>query len=256
VVARSDGVEVLGHDLQLPLDTAGYSRRACPHCKAGFKVRVSRRDARVVAAALARRVVHLNASEARPGDVPRHCPYCGARADAEAFWTEEHRAWLDREASSFERELRWRRLRAPLDHLAQTRLSPSSLLAVVVQRRVRGISGLAALRAASPQPGGSERRSPQPPQRGFGKGRNPIQNPRPTYVPVTPRPRRPDPLRDDGQDQDLTGVPLPCCGEEVKVSDGWSGPVRCHFCGMVHTRAVSRDIGLELALLREWARGA
>src|SRR6266487_3807041 len=106
VVARSDGVEVLGHDLQLPLDTAGYSRRACPHCKAGFKVRVSRRDARVVAAALARRVVHLNASEARPGDVPRHCPYCGARADAEAFWTEEHRAWVDREASSFERELR------------------------------------------------------------------------------------------------------------------------------------------------------
>ncbi len=200
MVARSDGVEVLGDDLQLPLDAAGYSRRACPHCKAEFKVRVSRRDARVLAAALVRRVVHLNASEARPGDVPRHCPYCGAGADAEAFWTEEHRAWFDREASSLERELRWRRLRAPLDRLAQ--------------------------------------------------------NPRPTYVPVTPRPRRPAPLRDDGQDQDLTGVPLPCCGEEVKVSDGWSGPVRCHFCGMVHTRAVSRDIGLELALLREWARRA
>ncbi len=37
-------------------------------------------------------------------------------------------------------------------------------------------SGLAALRAASPQPGGSERRSPQTPQRGFGKGRNPNQS--------------------------------------------------------------------------------
>jgi len=33
-MARSDGVEVLGEDLQLPLDAAGYSRRACPRCKA------------------------------------------------------------------------------------------------------------------------------------------------------------------------------------------------------------------------------
>jgi hypothetical protein len=48
-------------------------------------------------------------------------------------------------------------------------------------------------------------------------------------------------------------IPLPCCGEEEKVSGGWIGPVRCHYCGLVHARDLTRDVGRELALLREWA---
>jgi hypothetical protein len=60
-------------------------------------------------------------------------------------------------------------------------------------------------------------------------------------------PLRPDP------DDDLLCVALPCCGDEQKVSEAWVGPIRCHRCGIAHLRAGPRDIGVELALLREWA---
>jgi hypothetical protein len=74
---------------------------------------------------------------------------------------------------------------------------------------------------------------------------------RPTYVPLDPVDRAPA-LPLDPPD-DLVAVPLPCCGEEEKVSGAWIGPVRCHYCGFVHARDLGRDIGLELALLRDWA---
>jgi hypothetical protein len=52
---------------------------------------------------------------------------------------------------------------------------------------------------------------------------------------------------------DLLRIQLPCCGEEQKVTDAWLGPIRCHLCGTAHLRAGPRDIGLEMALLRQWA---
>jgi len=75
--------------------------------------------------------------------------------------------------------------------------------------------------------------------------------PRPTYVPVQPSERSTAAPRD--LPDDLVPVPLPCCGEEEKVSRGWVGPVRCHYCGFVQARELGRDIGMEIALLREWA---
>jgi hypothetical protein len=77
------------------------------------------------------------------------------------------------------------------------------------------------------------------------------ENPRPTHLTVPPRPDAPPIVRTD--DEELVRVPLPCCGEECQVSDGWIGPVRCHFCGFVHARATQRDIGLELAQLTSWS---
>jgi hypothetical protein len=67
---------------------------------------------------------------------------------------------------------------------------------------------------------------------------------------LTARPR--EPLRRD-PDGELCRIDLPCCGVEQKVSGAWVGPIRCHLCGIAHLRAGPRDIGLELALLKEWA---
>jgi hypothetical protein len=52
---------------------------------------------------------------------------------------------------------------------------------------------------------------------------------------------------------DLLRIQLPCCGLDQKVTDAWLGPIRCHLCGTAHLRAGPRDIGLEMALLRQWA---
>jgi len=185
---------MLGDDFQLPLDAAGFSTRECALCQAEFKIRWSPRDAQALAAALAARLGHLNGGEAAAEGLVRHCPYCAAAAPPDAWWTKDQRRWFDEQARQLDDELRWRRLRLPLDTLAE--------------------------------------------------------NPNPTYVTVAPR-RAPPPELFADEDELIT-VPLPCCGEEIKVREGWIGPVRCHFCGFAHARHLSRDIGLELAQLRSW----
>jgi hypothetical protein len=181
-------------EIRLPHDSAGYTRRACPRCRAHFKVRASLRDERVLAAAIARRACAAEIGCA--STLPRHCPYCGHAGDGEAFFTTEQLSWVEAQARRISDEVRWRRLRAPLDRLGQ--------------------------------------------------------NPRPTYVPVERGEDQLAPPRD--LPDDLIVVPLPCCGEEEKVSGGWRGPVRCHYCGFVHARDLGRDIGMEIELLREWTK--
>lgn len=185
---------MLGEEFQLPLDPGGFSPRACPRCRAEFKVRWGRRDSRALASALSGRLGHLNRGEAGPAVTVRRCPYCAAAAAAEAWWTRKQRRWFERRVEEFARELRWRRMRVPLETLRD--------------------------------------------------------NPHPTYV-VVPPPRSTEPAPvPDGDD--LVTVPLPCCGEEVRIDVGWAGPVWCHFCGYVHTRSATRDAWRELAQLRSW----
>jgi hypothetical protein len=74
-------------------------------------------------------------------------------------------------------------------------------------------------------------------------------NPRASSAPLAAAP--PPPPRPDHAD-DLVRIGLPCCNEEHKVSGAWLGPIRCHLCGVAHLRAGPRDIGLELALLKQW----
>jgi hypothetical protein len=193
---RGGSEVVVAEVLQPPLDTSGFARRECPACGAHFKVRWNRREERAVATSLTGRVEHLNPSEAAATAPERHCPYCGVRDGAEAWWTEGQLRWLDGEARALERELRWLRMRLPIERLGD--------------------------------------------------------NPRPTYVPLSPRRRHRGPSVLDDPD-DLVPVPLPCCGEELKVSAAWPGPIRCPWCGFVHARAWRRDVARELATLRSWA---
>lgn len=76
------------------------------------------------------------------------------------------------------------------------------------------------------------------------------QNPRPTYVSFAPA-AVPSPLAEESREH-LVAFPLPCCGEELLVSDRWSAAIRCHYCGFVHARDTVGDVGLELAQLRAW----
>jgi hypothetical protein len=78
------------------------------------------------------------------------------------------------------------------------------------------------------------------------------QNPRPTYVTVPPNLAL-EAEPDEELEGELTTVPLPCCGEEIRVTEAWVAPVRCHFCGLVHARRAVRDAWVELAQLRSWA---
>lgn len=181
-------------ELQLPLDSEGFSRRECPRCRAEFKLRWSAREPAVLACAMARRVAMGSAEITAPP--ARFCPYCASSAAADRFFTPEIQRHLDTEARHLEEEVRWLRLRLPPEWLSE--------------------------------------------------------NPGHSHEPLAPAPR--GILRRE-QDDDLCRIDLPCCGVEQKVSGAWVGPIRCHLCGIAHLRAGPRDIGLELALLKEWADG-
>jgi ribosomal protein S27AE len=74
-------------------------------------------------------------------------------------------------------------------------------------------------------------------------------NPYPTYLPV--RPDGPPELRHDPDD--LMAVPVPCCGTEQKIVEGWEGAIQCHRCGASYSiAALERNIGEELNRLRDW----
>ncbi len=64
------------------------------------------------------------------------------------------------------------------------------------------------------------------------------QNPRPTFVAVTPEPL---PATFPPEAEDLRVVPLVCCGEEVKSLWDWDGPLYCPRCGAHHGGLSSRQ---------------
>jgi len=62
------------------------------------------------------------------------------------------------------------------------------------------------------------------------------QNPGPTFLPV--RPERCE-RRPPAEPDDMRLVSLFCCGEELKISETWQGPVRCFLCGTEHEFGVA-----------------
>jgi uncharacterized Zn-finger protein len=61
-------------EVQFPLDSEGYLRRACPYCGREFKI-------------LPARCAKLNA-EPKPPHGNLYCPYCAHFADANSWWTD------------------------------------------------------------------------------------------------------------------------------------------------------------------------
>ena len=56
-------------------------------------------------------------------------------------------------------------------------------------------------------------------------------NPNVTYLAVPPEPFAEQALRSA---EVLQAFPLVCCREQIRISPGWQGPVRCYFCGVEH----------------------
>jgi uncharacterized Zn finger protein (UPF0148 family) len=70
-------------EIQIPLDSQGYLRRQCPNCEREFKW-------------------HHGPTEEMPEDAPEpneyFCPYCGAAAALDQWWTQEQVEALQTEA--------------------------------------------------------------------------------------------------------------------------------------------------------------
>lgn len=161
--------------LALPMDSGGFVRRECPTCHRLFKVRGTHLEGRLVLLRLSSLVAHANRHESDWPEAVRHCPYCGAQATDERWFTAEQRAFLDGRAETFGQELRYEQL-------------------MHVERTL-------------------------------------ADNPNPTFLPVRPE-RGAAAL--PAEPEDMRRVPLLCCREELKICEGWTGPVRCYFCGTEH----------------------
>lgn len=101
----------LEEQLKLPLDRRGFLRRECATCHRQFKLRWSEQDAVLVMRRLGAELRHVNDDEVVPHTVRRTCPYCGAQADGDTWWTEEQRLFLTRKAAALGEEIRFEQLR-------------------------------------------------------------------------------------------------------------------------------------------------
>lgn len=81
--------------LELPRDSGGFVRRECPACRRIFKTRPGQGDARALQRRLALLLPFPSAREGL-GEVPEwSCLYCGHRAPADEWLTEEQSAHLE-----------------------------------------------------------------------------------------------------------------------------------------------------------------
>jgi len=96
---------------ELPVDRRGYLRKECSSCRRQFKLRFTDADNALFQRRVAKGLPHANEHEIATGAAVRICPYCAHHADADAWWTEEHRLWLGKIAASLSEEIRFEQLR-------------------------------------------------------------------------------------------------------------------------------------------------
>lgn len=104
-------VSPLEEQVRLPVDRRGFLRRECASCHRQFKLRWSEQDAVLALRRLGRELPHVNADEIASLSARRICPYCGAAAEPDEFWTEEQRLFLSRRAMALAEAIRFEQLR-------------------------------------------------------------------------------------------------------------------------------------------------
>jgi hypothetical protein len=107
---------VVPPELAFPRDASGFVRRRCAGCKRAFKVRWTHADGALLLRALCSLVRHFNAGELGP-PLARFCPYCSHSAQAEGYWTDEQRSFLEEQAGHLRGEVRYFQLRHVEDRL-------------------------------------------------------------------------------------------------------------------------------------------
>nr|WP_153867665.1 MULTISPECIES: hypothetical protein [Myxococcaceae] len=108
--------------MELRPDASGFVRRECPRCRRHFKTRPSPSDAGVLQRALCALSPFEVEERSASGDAhgacapERSCLYCGHRAGAEAWLTEEQQAHLEALARAWGDHVRYEQLA----HVART----------------------------------------------------------------------------------------------------------------------------------------
>jgi hypothetical protein len=102
--------------LQLACDPSGFVRRECPRCRRHFKTRPCTSDALVLQRRLSSLFPFENEHEGF-GCVPdRSCLYCGHRASAEEWLTDEQRGHVEGLARAWANHVRYEQL----SHVSRT----------------------------------------------------------------------------------------------------------------------------------------
>jgi len=102
--------------LELACDASGFVRRECPRCRRHFKTRPGALDARVLQRCLSSHVSFEGEHEGE-GALPESCClYCGHRASAEEWLTEEQRAHVEGLARAWVNHVRYEQL----SHISRT----------------------------------------------------------------------------------------------------------------------------------------
>ncbi|QDE68449.1 MULTISPECIES: hypothetical protein [Myxococcus] len=111
---RRGAPEVTG--VELPRDSVGFTRRECPECQRPFKTRPGPMDSRAVLHKLLGFFPFENAHECVEGIPVWGCPYCGYRAEADAFLTPAQQGHLEAVARAWANHVRYEQLA----HVART----------------------------------------------------------------------------------------------------------------------------------------
>jgi uncharacterized C2H2 Zn-finger protein len=96
--------------LELPRDTAGFTRRECPECQRPFKTRPGPYDARAVLHKLQVFFAFENAHEGQEGLPEWRCPYCGHQAQADAFLTPAQQTHLESVSRAWVNHVRYEQM--------------------------------------------------------------------------------------------------------------------------------------------------
>jgi hypothetical protein len=102
--------------LELARDASGFVRRECPRCRRHFKTRPGASDALVLQRHLSSLFAFENEHEGCEPVGECSCLYCGHRASAEEWLTEEQRAHLEGLARAWANHVRYEQL----SHVART----------------------------------------------------------------------------------------------------------------------------------------
>jgi hypothetical protein len=104
--------------ISLPVDSQGFVRRECPHCRRQFKVRGGPTDGATVQRYLGRHLLFENHHEIARDDCELYCVYCGKSAPTDEWCTPQQRAWMEKVADVLSKEIRYETLQAPMRNLS------------------------------------------------------------------------------------------------------------------------------------------
>lgn len=105
--------------VSLPVDSQGFVRRECPHCRRQFKARGGPEDGATVQRCLSQHLLFENDHEVSVDDAMFFCVYCGQEAPSDEWCTPQQRAWMEKVADVLAKEIQYELMQYPMRTLSQ-----------------------------------------------------------------------------------------------------------------------------------------